>query len=199
MYPFYHQYLESALEIYMHMLVQNSEQALLLLLKWGWVMAIPSMFVLSGVANRKQQHHVSSFSFVSFSPTHLPLSSGLTCLLLVALWFERLYKQATSAFFGCQFPWQWDPSTPIIFFKNMLESATKYNSVCFCLPPFPVQLKTRHIDVTLSVCLQLIHHQGTGDLLDAKHPGLLYLTTASNHLYSSWSWEAVSRPIVQSA
>lgn len=69
-----------------------------------------------------------------------------------------------------------------------------------CVSVFHLSLfssKPDNIDATLSVCLQLIHHHGTGDLLDAKHPGLLHLTTASNHLYSSWSWEAVYRPIVQ--
>lgn len=61
-------------------------------------MAVPVTPVLSGVANREQQLHVSSFPFVFFSPTCLPFSSDLTCLLLVALWFERVYEQATSAF-----------------------------------------------------------------------------------------------------
>lgn len=47
--------------------------------------------------------------------------------------------------------------------------------------------KPHNIDIALSVCLLLIHHHGTGDLLDAKHPGLLCLTIASDHLYSSWN------------
>lgn len=67
----------------------------------------------------------------------------------------------------------------------------------FCPPPFPLSPKSADTDVNLSVRLQLIHHHGTGDLLYAKHPGLLCFTTASTHLYSGWRWGAISRPNVQ--
>lgn len=79
----------------------------------------------------------------------------------------------------------------------MLQSADKYNNMRFCPPPFPLSPKSADTDVNLSVRLQLIHHHGTGDLLYAKHPGLLCFTTASAHLYSGWRWGAISRPNVQ--
>lgn len=93
---FYHHYLEPALEMfYVYVgikLLVSSLAAAKVRVSGG------SSRVLGGVASRKEQLRVSSFPFVFFSPTCLLLSSGLTCLLLVALWFERVSEQATWAF-----------------------------------------------------------------------------------------------------
>lgn len=116
-------------------------------MKWGRAVVVPVIPVLGGVANRKQQLCFSSFRFVFFFPTHLPLSSGLTHLLLVALWFERVYEQAISAFWMLV-PLAVRPSTWIIVSKDVLESAAKYNSMRFCPPPFPFSSKPADTDVT---------------------------------------------------
>lgn len=75
-------------------------------------MVVPVISALSGVANRKQQLHVSSFPFIFFSSNCLPLSSDLSDLLLLALWFERVYEQTTSTF------WMLVPLAIRIFHPN---------------------------------------------------------------------------------
>lgn len=79
----------------------------------------------------------------------------------------------------------------------MLESDAKYNRMYFCPTSSPFSSKPDDTDVALSVCLQLIHYHGTGDLLDERHPCFLYPTTASSQFACWLVMGAVSRPIVQ--
>lgn len=144
---------------------------------------------LSGVANRNQQLHVSSSPFIFFSSNCLPFSSGLSHLLLLASWFERVCEQITSNF------WMLVPLAIRIFHPNYLFKGCAGTSSS--PPPSPFSSKPANTDVTLSGCSQLIHQHGTGDLLDAKQLDLLYLTTASSCLYSGWRWGAIFRPIVK--